>query len=129
MNIAMKYPCFLTLIAAALGGCAQPTGVSLRQNGSDPVALAGDSALLPQSGICFELSPLDRIRVQILPLPLASGGALFAPYDRVQYDFTLQGAEYRVLRGDYLTVHFGADPKLERSGETHKNWGGNEKKH
>jgi protein involved in polysaccharide export with SLBB domain len=113
MNNSNKKRCLPIVLAAALGGCAMPQGVSMRQNGAPPVELPATSALLPRSELSFLVSPLDKVRVQILPLPPASTGSLFAPFDRVQYEFTLRGPDYHVLRGDDLTVRFDGDPKLE----------------
>jgi protein involved in polysaccharide export with SLBB domain len=113
MTTSNAYLLRLAVAALFLAGCAAPTGVRLRQNGAPPVALSPDSALLPHPGISFAISPADRLRVQILPLPAPAGGWRFAPQDRLQFDLTLSGPEYRVLRGDELTVSFPSDPKLE----------------
>ncbi len=97
-----------------LSACAQH-GVSLRKNGEPLTALNGESNLMPKPTISPVLSPLDMVRVQILPVTTADGGLLLEPYDTINYEFRGLGADDRRLPGDALNVHFSANTKSDLS--------------
>ncbi|MGA3007064.1 MAG: polysaccharide biosynthesis/export family protein [Opitutaceae bacterium] len=105
-------------LAAGLGGalllCACAThGVRLRRNGEPLQPLAGGDSLMPQPAIFPYLSPLDQVRVQILPVDTAGNGLALEPYDTVKYEFNLLGDSYQILPGDELTVQFAPGAKTE----------------
>jgi protein involved in polysaccharide export with SLBB domain len=97
--------------AMLLAACATQHGVSLRKN-SDPLTpLSGDSDLLPRATLSQILSPLDQVRVKILPVSIPGGGLVLEPYDTIKYEFSFLGDDYRILPGDELNVRFGPDSK------------------
>jgi protein involved in polysaccharide export with SLBB domain len=101
--------------ALLLSACAQH-GVSLRKNGEPLTTLDSDGDLMPKPAVSPALSPLDTVRVQILPVYTADDGLALAPYDTIKYEFSFLGDEYRLLPGDELTVHFATtDPKNDLS--------------
>ena len=104
-GLAISLGCAL-LLSACLNH-----GVSLRENGSPLTALDGESDLIPKPTVFPVLSPLDKIRVQILPLDTGGNGLVLEPYDTIKYEFSFLGDEYRILPGDELSVRFAADPK------------------
>jgi polysaccharide export outer membrane protein len=89
--------------------------VSLRKNGAPLTSLNGESDLLPKPTFSPVLSPLDKIRVQILPMAEAGEGLVLEPYDTIKYEFSFLGDDYRILPGDELTVQFGPDSKRDLS--------------
>ena len=101
-------------LALLLPACASH-GVSLRKNGATLTPLTDDSGLLPQANIAQVISPLDKIRVQILPTASTGAGLVLEPYDTIKYEFNFRGEDYHILPGDELSVHFGADPKRDLS--------------
>lgn len=97
-----------------LSACAQ-RGVSLRKNGEPLVNLGGESDLMPKPAVSPVLSPLDVVRVQILPVSTADSGVALAPYDTIKYEFSFLGDAYHFLPGDELNVHLGTDSKNDLS--------------
>ncbi|HTQ30929.1 MAG TPA: polysaccharide biosynthesis/export family protein [Opitutaceae bacterium] len=102
-------------LALLLSACATQHGVSLRKNDAPLMALDGASDLLPTPAISQVLSPLDQVRVQILPVATTPGGLALEPYDTIKYEFSFRGSDYHILPGDELSVHFGSDPKRDLS--------------
>lgn len=108
---ARTFSLFSAVLLAA--GCVEtPLGVSVRQNGSAlrPVT---ETDQLPPSGSSLRLSPNDKVRVRVLPIDRSTASPVFETDDVVSYHFNLTSEEYRVMRGDELAVHFGADAKLD----------------
>lgn len=98
-----------------LSACATHE-VSLRENGVPLTPpLNGSDYLLPKPSFSPVLSPLDKIRVQILPMAAAGEGLVLEPYDTIKYEFSFLGDDYHILPGDELTVQFGPDSKRDLS--------------
>ena len=94
-------------LALLLPACASH-GVRLRKNDSRVMALSGDSDLLPRPTISQVLSPLDQVRVQILPVATTPGGLVLEPYDTIKYAFNFRGGDYHILPGDELNIRLGS---------------------
>src|SRR5580704_9760952 len=89
--------------AMLLSACAFPHGVSVRKNGEPLTVLNDESDLMPKPTISPVLSPLDIVRVQILPVDTAGSGLALEPYDTIKYEFSFLGDNYHILPGDELT--------------------------
>ncbi len=90
---------------ASLTACVSHKGVIVRKNGAKPAPVSDGSAMLPAPGVSFMLAPFDKVRVQVLPLsPVAGKPALITVNDTLEFAFSLSATEYRILKGDELTV-------------------------
>ena len=89
----------LSMGCLALSGCIEPQGITVRKNAAPILDVSEGGELLPKPNISMVLSPMDHVRVQILPVA-SSEGLLLEPYDVVSYQIEFDNSDYHLGRGD-----------------------------